>query len=183
MQFPQKIVILMRKNGLTTRSLGAAVGVNNGTVAGWTKGAQPRPEAATKLAEHFGLPVEVLLDDTKELPEAQGRSIGVIYRQVEEAPTMVREGFHGPIQAELHYRALETLFDTLLKEREGKRLSPEELLDFREMLRSFIKGREKGRKALFAALKLANDSGTFMLGQHMAIQQLQRAAEKEDPKL
>ena len=131
------------------------------------------------MADIFGVPVDVLIDDLQELPGRQQRSPGALYREINEAPAMVNEGFRGPMQAELHYRALETLFDTLIEEREGKRLTPEELLDFREMLRSFIKGREKGRKALMAALKIAGDSGTFMLSQRMAIQEFLRSAETE----
>ena len=58
----------MRARGLSTRSLGDAVGVSNGTVAGWTRGAQPRPDVAKRLADHFGLAVATLLDDTVALP-------------------------------------------------------------------------------------------------------------------
>lgn len=67
-QFSQKISLLMRQNGLTTRSLGSAVGVSNGTVAGWMRTATPRPEAAVTLANYFGVDVDTLLDDTRELP-------------------------------------------------------------------------------------------------------------------
>lgn len=58
----------MRMRGETTRSLGQAVGATSGAVTGWTKGAQPRGEVTRKLAEHFGVTLEVLLDDTRELP-------------------------------------------------------------------------------------------------------------------
>ncbi len=68
MQFAQKITSLMRRRGLSTRSLGAHVGVSNGTVAGWTKGAAPRPDAAKRLADYFQIPVDVLLDDARSLP-------------------------------------------------------------------------------------------------------------------
>lgn len=70
-QFSKKISLLMRQNGLTTRSLGAAVGVSNGTVAGWMRTATPRPEAAVALAQYFGVDVETLLDDARDLPGAR----------------------------------------------------------------------------------------------------------------
>jgi transcriptional regulator with XRE-family HTH domain len=70
-QFSKKISYLMRQNGLTTRSLGLAVGVSNGTVAGWMRTATPRPEAAVALAQYFGIDVDTLLDDTRELPSGK----------------------------------------------------------------------------------------------------------------
>lgn len=70
-QFSQKISLLMRQNGLSTRSLGSAVGVSNGTVAGWMRTATPRPEAAVTLANYFGVSVDDLLDDTRELPSGK----------------------------------------------------------------------------------------------------------------
>lgn len=66
--FSEKLRRLMRVRGETTRSLGAAVDVTSGAVTGWTKGAEPRPDAAKRLADHFKIPVEVLLDDTRDLP-------------------------------------------------------------------------------------------------------------------
>lgn len=58
----------MRRRGLSTRALGAALDVSNGTVAAWKKGAMPRPDVATRLAEFFQVPVDALLDDTLDLP-------------------------------------------------------------------------------------------------------------------
>lgn len=55
--------------GETTRSLGNAVGATSGAVTGWRNGASPRPDMAKRIAEHFGLSVETLLDDSRELPE------------------------------------------------------------------------------------------------------------------
>lgn len=70
----------MRRHGLSTRSLGARVGVSNGTVAGWTRGAAPRADAAKRLADCFGIPVDVLLDDARDLPAEYSE------RQVAESP-------------------------------------------------------------------------------------------------
>jgi hypothetical protein len=60
----------MRVHGDTTRSLGKAVDATSGAVTGWTKGAMPRPEAARRIAHHYGLSVEVLTDDSLDLPQA-----------------------------------------------------------------------------------------------------------------
>jgi len=70
----------MRLHGETTRSLGTAVGATSGAVTGWTSGAKPRPDKAKLIAGYFGVPVDVLLDDAKDLPPAEGS-------QVEESPS------------------------------------------------------------------------------------------------
>jgi len=57
----------MREHGETTRSLGAAIGVTSGAVTGWTNGSVPRPEATRRLADYFGVSVEDLVDDAREL--------------------------------------------------------------------------------------------------------------------
>ena len=68
MLFLEKLRLLMKQNGQTTRSLGDRVGVSSAAVTGWVNGARPRPAVAAQLAEFFGIDVEDLLDDTRDLP-------------------------------------------------------------------------------------------------------------------
>lgn len=50
------------------RALAAELGVGVGTVGGWLSEYHPRPQAARRLADYFGVSVEDLLDDKRELP-------------------------------------------------------------------------------------------------------------------
>ncbi len=56
------------KRGETTRSLGKAVGATSGAVTGWRNGATPRPDITRRIADYFGVAVEVLVDDARDLP-------------------------------------------------------------------------------------------------------------------
>ena len=71
MTLAEKLKNLMRQDGITTRSLGARVGVTSAAVTGWCNGASPRPAVTAKLAEFFGVSVDDLLDDTRELPSGK----------------------------------------------------------------------------------------------------------------
>ncbi len=71
MLFLEKLRLLMKQNGQTTRSLGDRVGVSSAAVTGWVNGARPRPAVAAQLAEFFGIDVDDLLDDTRELPSGK----------------------------------------------------------------------------------------------------------------
>lgn len=50
------------------RALATELGVGVGTVGGWLTEYRPRPEVARRLADYFGVSVEDLLDDQRELP-------------------------------------------------------------------------------------------------------------------
>lgn len=66
--FIQKLDLLRRKKGLSVRALATELGVGVGTVGGWLKEYRPRPQVARRLADYFGVSVEDLLDDARELP-------------------------------------------------------------------------------------------------------------------
>ena len=59
----------MKNQALSNLELGKSLGgISHTTVADWLSGARPRQKAALRLAEFFGVPVSVLLDDSQELP-------------------------------------------------------------------------------------------------------------------
>lgn len=59
----------MNRSGFTTRDVGNALGVDHSAVARWLKGGTtPYRSSVAKLAGFFEVPVEVLLDDSMELP-------------------------------------------------------------------------------------------------------------------
>ena len=53
---------------MTQESAGKAFGVSQRAVCGWLNGSIPRPNMLNKIAEKFRIDLEVLTDDTKELP-------------------------------------------------------------------------------------------------------------------
>jgi len=89
------------------------------------------------------------------------------YRVIEEAPAAVQDAFFTPGLAWPHYLEAESLLDHLLAERAGKPLTEEDRRNFGETLRHFMAHRERGRRALLEATKLAEDIGTRVLGQWM----------------
>jgi hypothetical protein len=101
-----------------------------------------------------------------------------MHQILKEAPAAVQKGFLGPDVAWSHYMTMEVLFDAMLAERGGKIPSAEEQANFQESMRAFGRTRAKGRAALVAALKLAGDTGVFMLGHHLAVQNLSAALKK-----
>lgn len=66
--FAKKLDLLRRNRGLSVRALAAELGVGVGTVGGWLSEFRPRPQVARRLADYFGVSVEDLLDDQRELP-------------------------------------------------------------------------------------------------------------------
>ena len=97
--FSDKLRRLMRDHGETTRSLGAAVGATSGAVTGWTNGAMPRPDAMRRLADYFGVKVEDLLDEARELPgsvetellEENQATYGLALGPIKTAAALARE--------------------------------------------------------------------------------------------
>lgn len=78
MKFAAKIKALRLQRGLSQRALATALAraglaISNPAIAGWEAGAAPRPDAAKKLAEFFGLTVEQLMGDSQEITEAAQR--------------------------------------------------------------------------------------------------------------
>lgn len=71
MHFPEKLRRLMRSRGCTQASLGEVLDLSHRAVGKWLAGhSSPNPTTAMNLAQYFGVPVDLLLDDTKILPEA-----------------------------------------------------------------------------------------------------------------
>lgn len=66
--FAEKIRLLMSNEGLTQDSFAQKFGVSQRAVCGWLNGAMPRPGKIKKIAEYFGVPVNVLTDDSLPLP-------------------------------------------------------------------------------------------------------------------
>ena len=58
----------MRHRGLSNLALAKDLGIAHTTVGDWREDARPRAAMIRKLADYFGIPVELLLDDSKELP-------------------------------------------------------------------------------------------------------------------
>jgi transcriptional regulator with XRE-family HTH domain len=69
MRFSEKLEQLQRKHLLNSQEeLAAFLGVNQTTVSRWLTKSKPHRSTAAEIAEKFEIPVECLLDDTKELP-------------------------------------------------------------------------------------------------------------------
>lgn len=79
--FSAKLQSLMRQSGLTTREMGAALGLDHSAVARWLKGTRPYPSSAAKVAEFFGVRIDLLLDDTRELPEHPLRAVSLAVQE------------------------------------------------------------------------------------------------------
>lgn len=68
-RFSDKLEQLMRSGAHSNLSLGKALGgVAHTTVARWREGSIPRGKAARALADYFKVSVEVLTDDSRDLP-------------------------------------------------------------------------------------------------------------------
>lgn len=112
MQFPDKVSALLSVRGLSQRALAAELGVSNGTVAGWVRGARPHPGAARQLADHFGVTVDDLLDDGRELPPEvlpRRRPAAVTYPEAADRVALVEEA-----QSRLPLRRRSGMPDTMI---------------------------------------------------------------------
>lgn len=59
----------MTDRGLSNRGLASALGYSHVAVADWRSGKRkPHPSTARQLADHFGVTVDDLLDDDRDLP-------------------------------------------------------------------------------------------------------------------
>lgn len=59
----------MKRRGLSARTLAKALDISNSTVSEWTKKSRPQPAQEKQLADHFGVSVEDLMDDSKPCPQ------------------------------------------------------------------------------------------------------------------
>jgi len=72
--FREKIINFRIKEGLSTKAFAAFIGCQSSSVGRWENGAKPHPSTAVKLAKALNVPVDVLMDDSKPLPESSDRS-------------------------------------------------------------------------------------------------------------
>ncbi len=91
-----------------------------------------------------------------------------MHAAIAAAPSDVRDMFLAPVSGWKHYLDLEWLFDQLLAERGGKKLTPEERADFEEMMRAFGHDRPRGRAALRRTVDIAEGIGEVVFGRHLA---------------
>jgi transcriptional regulator with XRE-family HTH domain len=66
------------ERGLTQRQVAADLDITQATVYLWEKGvtARPRPALAKRLADYFGVPIEVLLAPAPEIKTAPTKKVG-----------------------------------------------------------------------------------------------------------
>lgn len=75
MECREKLICLRKKRGLTQQELAEAVNVSRQAISKWELGAaQPSTENFRSLSMFYGVPVDVLLNDALNLPEA-GRAL------------------------------------------------------------------------------------------------------------
>lgn len=91
---PQKLICLRKKRGLTQQELAEAVNVSRQAISKWELGAaQPSTENFRSLSMFYGVPVDVLLNDALNLPEA-GRALPEVPVQ-QDGAGRVEDRFQG----------------------------------------------------------------------------------------
>lgn len=156
----------MRREALSNLALGKQIRVAHTTVARWLEGARPRGKVALKLAEFFGIPVEVLLDDASELPAGiqttppPERPITMAQALASVPRPVAKYATEGHL-AMGHYLSMESLLDDALKRRQPGSGKEEE--DFKEHLRMFTRKRARGRNAIIHATQLLELLGVTWL--------------------
>lgn len=159
MRFEQKLYALMRREALSNLGLGKALGgIAHTTVAAWLEGSKPRTKAAQKLARYFSVPVELLLDDTEELPselltaKRSPTTLGHVLSSVDEKTKKTATLGHF---AHGHLQTMETLLDLYISGRRDK--------EFEFFLRQYTRNKERGFSALATATQLLDTVGKFAL--------------------
>jgi transcriptional regulator with XRE-family HTH domain len=69
-RFSDKIQSLMRKRRLTQLELGKDLGISHTSVGRWLSGSVPHKRTVAQLATYFGVSMDDLLDDARDLPLA-----------------------------------------------------------------------------------------------------------------
>lgn len=155
--FSEKSEILARELGIGLDALPARIGISKDMFYAYRTGRYPISGKAWRKLEAAEIAAGLGRADKPEP-----------YGVINEAPAAVQEAFFAPGLAWPHYLAAEALLDHLLAERANKPLSEEDHRNFGETLRHFMAHRDRGRKALHEATKLAEDIGNRVLGQWMA---------------
>lgn len=69
MIFSEKLDLLLKRNGMSVLSFSKTQNISHTAVAKWLKNAaRPSPKKMLEIATFFNLNVDVLLDDSEELP-------------------------------------------------------------------------------------------------------------------
>ena len=69
MDFSEKLNLLLKRNGLSVLSFSKTQNISHTAVAKWLKNkARPSPNKMLEIATFFDLDVDILLDDSKNLP-------------------------------------------------------------------------------------------------------------------
>lgn len=94
MEYRKKLICLRKKRGLTQQELAEAVNVSRQAISKWELGAaQPSTENFRGLSMFYGVPVDVLLNDALNLPEA-GRALPEVPVQ-QDGAGRVEDRFQG----------------------------------------------------------------------------------------
>lgn len=94
MECREKLICLRKKRGLTQQELAEAVNVSRQAISKWELGAaQPSTENFRSLSMFYGVPVDVLLNDALNLPEA-GRALPEVPVQ-QDGAGQVEDRFQG----------------------------------------------------------------------------------------
>lgn len=128
----------MRRRGLTTRDVGKAVELDHSAIARWLKGTRPYASSIAKLADYFRVPVDLLLDDSKDLPIEPAPHAG-------ELPKPLSGSYARAVLSEIRQKNGEKKFTEFSTE-ENAKLMQATLLDAipPEVLRAAIETVQRG---------------------------------------
>jgi len=97
MTFFEKITVLRKRRGLSERALAHALTIDPSAISRWrSRGNLPREAIAAHLAAYFGVPVELLTDDTLDLPAPAAPSPAT-----RDLATKITQEYYIPTEAEL----------------------------------------------------------------------------------
>ena len=89
-QLSQKLAHLIATRNLTQESLGDALGIAHTTVGRWLAGkSRPYPRVAHRLADYFGVSVEMLVNDKLALPLPTDQEV-IAAMDIPAQPAMAR---------------------------------------------------------------------------------------------
>jgi transcriptional regulator with XRE-family HTH domain len=114
MRFPKKLAFLMSRDGLTQKALADKLHLSHRAIGKWQTGSRPRPAAARQLAELFQIPVDLLLDDSAELPSPTPAEIAA-GKEVAKRLSLIYNSRTGGFKLTSKTRQLLTTMESWLK--------------------------------------------------------------------
>ena len=99
--FAQKISALFQSKNINQVQAGKLFGVSQRAISGWMAGTMPRRDKLAALAAYFRIDIEVLTDNTQELPPKYRAEV---YKQVKTVITNIESLSINDKIAELEYR-------------------------------------------------------------------------------